>query len=93
MIYPPSILRIRIMEEGRKKIGLWFPLFLLWPFMLAISILLLPLVLIVSLILWPSGRGKKIILAFPLIFNLICNMRGLRVDVRGANDNVFVNFL
>ncbi len=93
MIYPPLILRIRIMEAGRKKIGLWLPLFLMWPFMLVISILLLPLVLIVSLILWPSGKGKKIILAFPLIFNLICNMRGLRFDVKGSNDNVYVNFL
>jgi hypothetical protein len=92
MIYPPFILRIRVIEGGIKKIGLWIPLFLLWPLVLVFAIALFPLILIISLLLWPTGKGRKLLLGFPLILYLICNMRGLKVDIRGGSDYVFVNF-
>jgi hypothetical protein len=92
MTYPPLTLRIRIVEAGRKKFGLWIPLFLIWPFALIFGIILFPLILLISLLTWPSGKGKKLLFGLPLLFYLICHMRGLRVDVRSATDNVFVNF-
>ncbi|HER00083.1 MAG TPA: hypothetical protein ENO22_12155 [candidate division Zixibacteria bacterium] len=92
MIYPPLILRIRIGEGGRKKIGLWLPLILLWPFVLIFGVILFPLILLISLLTWYSGKGKKLLFGLPVLFYLICHVRGLRVDVKSTTDNVYVNF-
>lgn len=93
MIWPPSILRLRIIEERGKKIRLWIPLFLLWPLILAIMIVLSPIILLVAIVTWRKGYGKMILLGGPRLFMVICNMRGLRVKVNSSDEQVYVAFI
>ncbi|HPP73573.1 MAG TPA: hypothetical protein PLU88_00400 [Armatimonadota bacterium] len=92
MIFPPSILRIRIKEQDSKGLGLCLPLFLIWPIILAIGILLAPVVLLAAFITWPKGTGKRLLLAGPYLFNVFCRVRGLRVKVKDKEDNVYISF-
>ena len=58
MIWPPSLLVIRI---GSVKGGfrIWLPLFLVWPPFVLIALALAPLVLLLSLLLWPMGWAER----------------------------------
>ena len=55
---PPLIVRLRLPhKEG--SLNLWIPIFLVYPLLLAIALLLAPFVLVTSLIMWPSGWGTR----------------------------------
>ena len=78
----PSILKIYIKNENAKAFRLWIPLFLLWPFALALFILLFPLVVLAALfrLAWtghyfPVGR-------FTLhLYQLFSAMLGTKVQI------------
>ncbi len=42
MIWPPSVVRLRIYENGRRKMNLWLPVYVLWPPVVLIALLLAP---------------------------------------------------
>ena len=86
MTFPPSIMRVRI-RNPKRQFGLWFPLFVLWPFAALIALLLVPLVLIGAIILWPKGWGR------PLLLALFFAMRGLTVKVENPSERIFISFV
>ena len=92
MIWPPSVARIRIVERGRTKARLWLPLILIWPPVLLLGVLLSPVIVVAALVLWPSGKGRAVLLAAPLAFYAFCALRGLRLDVRSPERVVQVYF-
>lgn len=92
MMFPPSIARIRIVDEGRRGINLWLPLVLLWPVVLVLGLLLSPLVIIAALATWPR-YGRLLLLGGPRLFELLCALRGLRVQVEDGKDRVHVYFM
>ncbi len=91
MTFPPSILRLRIRDEGHR-FGLWLPLILIWPVFLALALALAPLVLVTAAILWPTGWGRPLLLAGPVIFRVFCSLKGLEVNVRNESQVVYVHF-
>ena len=91
MTFPPSILRLSIRHEGRR-FGLWLPLILIWPFFIALALVLAPLVLVTSALLWPIGWGRPLLLAAPVLFRIFCSLRGLDIDVQSAHQLVQVRF-
>jgi len=97
---PPMLLQVRIRRED-EGFCLWLPLFLILPLALALFIILSPLILLVVLILWLSGRGKRAVLVTRIVFRLLfsvrliraavdlfCSMPGLCVDIAGDKDQV-----
>ena len=90
-MFPPSVLRIRV-RDNDHNIGLWLPLILVWPLVVLVDIVLSPLILLLSLILWPSGYGKPLLFAGPLVFRLFCALRGLTVSVEQRSERVLVYF-
>lgn len=78
MMLPPSIMRVRLKSDGRRKLGLWLPLFLIWPLVLVVALLLLPLLLLVAAL---RGRLRKAFWLLPRIWMFFCAIRGLRVVV------------
>jgi hypothetical protein len=92
MIYPPSVLRVRVEEAGRRRFRLWLPLFVIWPFALLIALLLSPFVIVASALLWPRGWGRTVLLIGPHAFRLFCALRGLEVDVHDGSEHVLVSF-
>jgi hypothetical protein len=89
---PPLLMRLRF-RNGDKKFGLWLPFFLLMPLVLVLLIILSPLILIAILILWPSGWGKLALQVLGASWGLFCSMRGLKVDVQGRNDCVYISIV
>jgi hypothetical protein len=78
-------------EEGCW--GLWFPLFLIYPLFLAISLLAAPFLLLGSLLLWPTGRAKRVLLMLPYAWDVVFKIRGLLVDLRRDGRDVLINFV
>lgn len=91
MIWPPSLLGIRIGRETRG-FRLWLPLFLIWPPVLLLALAFLPLVLLLSLMLWPAGWGRTILLTGPWFFRMFCALRGLIIDVQNGTNRVYIVF-
>lgn len=91
MIWPPSLLRIRI-GSSRIRFGLWLPLFLIWPLILLAMVILSPLILLCAALLWRWGLGKPLLLIVPILFRLFCSMRGLEIAVEKSPDQVLISF-
>jgi hypothetical protein len=90
MIWPPSVLHLRI-HNSRRHFRLWLPLFLIWPLMLMIFLALSPLVLVLAVVLWPSGMGKPLLFAGPVLFRVLCALRGLEVNVEQPSERVLIS--
>ena len=91
MTFPPSLFRLRIQTPDRG-IRLWVPLIVIWPFVALLALFLSPFVLIGAALLWPSRKGRILLLAGPRIFGIVCGLRGLTVSVQGPSQTVFISF-
>jgi len=89
MIWPPSLLGFRISNPNRG-FALWLPLFLVWPLFVLASLAMLPLVFLLSLLLWPSGWGRTVLLTGPWLFRMFCALRGLVIDVKSGTSQVYI---
>lgn len=87
MNWPPLIMRLRI-KDKKHNTNLWLPIFLAYPFLLAIALVLTPFVLIAALILWPRGWGKPLLLSGYLICRVLWALRGLEVDIRQNSERL-----
>ena len=87
----PLILKLRIKDKNQKRFGIWLPLFLIWLIVLPLLALPAPLVLLVAVILWPSGYGRLTLYSYGAIFNLIGNMSGLKVDIQSKDSIVYID--
>lgn len=88
---PPLLLHLDISKQHRRT-ALWIPLFLIWPILAALAIVLLPLILIAALVLWQFGWGKPVLLFVPLVCSCICALRGLEVDLKQGNRVLLISF-
>ena len=89
MILPPYLLLIRIRNENRG-FKLWLPLFLVWPFFILAALAISPLVFLLSLLLWPSGWGRTVLMTGPWLFRMFCALRGLVIDVKSGTSRVYI---
>ena len=87
---PPMLMHVKI--RGRRRgFGLWLPIFLLLPLALAAFIILSPLVLIAILVSWPSGWRKRAPLIFAAAFDVLCSMRGIKIDVQSDHRYIYIS--
>jgi len=56
MKVPPSLVAMRVVEQGRTKVSIWFPLFLLWPLLLVFLLLTLIASLVTDAVCLVAGR-------------------------------------
>ncbi len=91
MIWPPSVLRVKIRSRDRR-FTLWLPLFLVWPLGFALLAILGPLVLVLAILVWPFGWARPLLLTGPLLFRLFCSLRGLEVNVEKSSEQVLISF-
>lgn len=84
MIWPPSILKLRI-----RKLNLWLPLFLLWPLLAVLGLLVMPAACAAY---WFRGRreGESGLLFGPRLLAVLCHLRGMSIDVNGSDERVTV---
>ncbi len=88
---PPLLIKISI-PFGSSKERLWLPLFLIYPFLAVFALILLPLVLVAALLLWPMDWSRTIVLTSPYLFRVICELRGLEVDIQQKNKRILIYF-
>ena len=89
---PPMLMHLRFQGE-EKGFGLWLPLFLLLPLALVVFIILSPLILIAFIVLWPSGWGKRVLLVLKTACEMFWSIRGLKVDIQGSNQCIYISVL
>ena len=87
---PPMLMHLKFQGEDRG-FGVWLPLFLLLPLALVVFIILSPLIFIAVLLLWPSGWGKRALLVLKAACEIFWSIRGLRVDIQGINQCVYIS--
>jgi len=87
---PPTLMHLRIQGE-RGGFGLWLPLFLLLPLALVVFILLSPLILVATIILWPSGWGKRASFSLRAAIEIFWSMRGLSIDIHSGHQCVSIS--
>jgi hypothetical protein len=92
MSIPPCLLHLRVHNE-EHSFGLWLPLFLAWLILAALLIALLPIYLIVLIVAWPAGWGEFVLLLGPRLYNILCALKGTKVDVDRRNEKVEILFV
>ncbi len=92
MNWPPMLLHVKI-ENKHHWFSIWIPLFLLYPVVLAIFLVLSPLILLGFLVLLLMGWERIILLAIQAPFITLWNLRGLTVDVQNRHEVVLVTFV
>jgi hypothetical protein len=91
MSIPPCLMRLKVVDS-EHHINLWLPLFLAWIILLALYILLSPLLAVLIVILWPVGWGEFLLMIGPTVYDCLCSLRDLQVDVRKGSDVVLIYF-
>jgi O-antigen ligase len=82
---PPLLLDFKVAMGNGKVFRLWFPLVILWPILIVLLLLLLPVISILQLGL--SAKGIKL---FSILINLlliISALRGLAIEIKEDKDN------
>ncbi len=86
MIWPPTLVRLRIYEDGRRKMNLWLPVCVVWLPVLLVALLLAPVA-----VLWlAAGRGRRrqAVLAGPVLFRLFCALRGFCFEAGNPGNGI-----
>ena len=84
MKLPPMLLHVQI-PVGDGYFGLWLPWFLVYLFLLILTVIALPFLIILSIICIPLGKWQPIVMIGPYIWRLLFNMKGLKVDIQQKN--------
>ena len=89
---PPLLLHLRIPSKS-GFIGLWLPWFLVYPVLLLLMLVALPLILIAVLIMVPMGNARSLLLAGPYLWRVMFAMRGFRLDIGNGQQAMLVDFV
>jgi hypothetical protein len=92
MNIPPCLMRLKIIN-AEHNINLWLPLFLVWIILGALALALSPLVALLVILLWPLGWGEFLLLLGPFVYDCLCALRGLSVDVKNKSEIVLIYFV
>lgn len=87
---PPMLMRLRFSKRG-GKFRIWFPLFILYPFLVIILLLIAPFLAFAALVHRNFGSGKQFILFIPVTLGLFLALRGLEVEINSKKKNVFIH--
>jgi len=86
----PLTMRLRVRKNGRKVVGLWFPIFLaLIPVILLLAALF-PLVLVAALLASLGGQGGMVLRSYALVFTVLFMLSGLRIEVADPMNEVAI---
>jgi hypothetical protein len=96
MKWPPYLLKLRFRGE-HNSFSIWLPLFLIGPivfiFVLAVFLIMLPFALLAVLFTWRIDWLHPVLYFIPAIYQLICHLPGLTIDVEGDDGYVYISFI
>ena len=79
--------------DNQKPFNLYFPMLFIWILLTVIMLITLPFLLLFYLFLWYKWHGKLAILLFPMIFSLLGQLKGLKIDVKDKDSQVYISFI
>jgi hypothetical protein len=92
VIFPPSIVRVRVVRAGRKRLSVWLPVLLLWPLVAVLGVLAWLVVALVVAVRAPRELGRVVRAGLWLVV-LFCRLRGLRLCLGDAADGALVHVI
>ncbi len=92
MKFPPMLLHLQI-PVGDSFIGLWLPWFLVYLLLLILMVITMPFMIVLAIILIPTGKSRLFILIWPYIWRLLFNMKGLKVNIQQNNRKLMFYFV
>ena len=87
----PVYMKINVVRNNEKEFRLFFPLIILWVIIFSLLIILAPIALVLSAILWKKRLGKILLLVYPMAFSVINSFSGLIVHVERNNKRILIN--
>jgi hypothetical protein len=72
---------------------LWLPLFLAWILLGAILLALLPIFLIILIVAFAAGWGEFMLMLGPQLYDILCALKGLKVDIDKTDEKVEITFV
>jgi len=86
----PFFMHVKIIKTNQKRVRIFIPLILIWIVMFAFYVAAAPFVMIAAVILWQKGYGKILLIAYPMLFSLVCSLSGLCIQLKSVNKEVSI---
>ncbi len=93
MNWPPLLLHLRIPSKNKDFVGLWLPWFLIYPVLLVLMAVALPIVIIAAIFMVPAGRARPLLMAGPYMWRLLFAMRGLKMEIQTGRREMLLDFV
>ena len=88
MKMPPYLVAMRVVEQGRTKFKIWFPLFLLWPLVLPFLALTFMATLVVDAVRFLAGQKGAYTHLLVGVLGIVGETRGTEVFVQDSDHTV-----
>ena len=92
-MFPPAIVVIRRVEQGKRKLGLWLSVFILWLPALAIALALTPVLLLLALLYPFAEPVRRFFGGLRAAAVMCCSLRGLAVSVGKPNKEIEIKII
>jgi hypothetical protein len=89
----PMLLKVKIPGKREKPFNVYVPLLIVWLLLITLLILLLPLLLLLAIFTWAKGSGRLVLLFFPLLFSILWNLQGLKIDIKDEKSEIYLSFI
>ena len=89
----PLLIKTRINRQEKPPLTLYLPLFIAWLIFLLFFLILLPFLLIGALFAAGKGYGKVVLMFFPMLIQVLWNLRGLKMDVQSKDTTFYLSFI
>ncbi len=87
----PSIMNLRIEDGNKFRLRLWLPLFLVWPVVLVLFLILLPFLVVAEVVLRLTNVQIYLFRLLGGVFSLLSALRGLTVRVKSVRSSSIVD--
>jgi len=88
----PCLMHLRIHNE-EHSFGLWLPLFLAWLILAALAFGIITYFLDFTDSCLAARWGKFTLLIGPRIYNILCALKGLKVDINRQREQIAITFV
>lgn len=85
----PMWLKLKIPKKGFKPVKIWLPLFVAWPLVLVLFILLIPIWLIGIAVAYTRGYGRYVLRLPALLLSTFWSLKGLNVSIQSKSESIY----
>jgi len=75
-VIPPFVMWIKV-----QWFGIWIPLFLIWPLVVALLLLILPLIFLGMAVAGKISKFWMILRIILAAYTMVCSIRGLKIEI------------